>query len=110
MGMAYACADIVLSRAGAGTVFEILAMKKPSLLVPLEKQSRGDQKENAAYFFNKGLCHVAFEGDLDDLSTLLNATLSDKELKENLLTSAFSKGNESVLRELTAFIDDVKRT
>ena len=57
MGMAYACADLVISRAGAGTVFELLALKKPSILVPLEGQTRGDQVENAAYFHRPGQTH-----------------------------------------------------
>lgn len=51
----FALADVVLSRAGANAVFELLALKKPALLIPLSKSStRGDQLRNAAYFENKG--------------------------------------------------------
>ena len=50
MASAYACADLVLSRAGSNTVFELIALGKPALLVPLEHASRGDQAENARYF------------------------------------------------------------
>lgn len=50
-----ACADIALSRAGANAVFEFLALKKPSVLVPLPRSaSRGDQILNASYFERKG--------------------------------------------------------
>lgn len=48
-------ADIVLSRAGANAVFELLALKKPALLIPLPRaSSRGDQAQNAEYFEKKG--------------------------------------------------------
>ncbi len=51
----FALADVVLSRAGANAVFELLALNKPSVLVPLSKSStRGDQLLNAAYFQKKG--------------------------------------------------------
>lgn len=51
----FAMSDIVLSRAGANAVFELLALKKPSVLVPLPlSASRGDQILNAGYFQKKG--------------------------------------------------------
>ena len=39
MGSAYACADLVLSRAGSNTVFELLALKKPAVLVQIGRAS-----------------------------------------------------------------------
>lgn len=44
-------ADIVLTRGGATSLFELLAMKKPHVIIPLSKAvSRGDQVHNARYF------------------------------------------------------------
>jgi UDP-N-acetylglucosamine--N-acetylmuramyl-(pentapeptide) pyrophosphoryl-undecaprenol N-acetylglucosamine transferase len=55
----FALADVVLSRAGANTVFELLALNKPSVLVPLSKAStRGDQLLNASYFQKKGYARM----------------------------------------------------
>ena len=52
----YAAADIMISRAGATAVFEILALKIPALLIPLPKScSRGDQILNAGLFQIKRL-------------------------------------------------------
>ena len=63
----FALADVIISRAGATTLFELLALKKPSLLIPLSrKASRGDQILNARSFENQKLCLVLQE---DDLST-----------------------------------------
>jgi len=51
----YALADIVVSRAGANTLFELLAMSKPNLLIPLPSStSRGDQILNAESFMLQG--------------------------------------------------------
>jgi len=61
-----AAADIVVSRAGANTIFELLALKKPNLLVPLsKKQSRGDQILNAASFEAQGFSQVLQEEQLN---------------------------------------------
>ena len=100
MGMVYACADLVLARAGAGTVFELLALKKPSLLVPLEGQTRGDQAENAAYFQQKGLCRVLKQNLLFTLPQAVDEAFLDEEMKVRLQTSDFCQGNENILREL----------
>lgn len=58
-------ADIILSRAGANLIFEILALKKPNLLVPLSrKSSRGDQILNAESFKNAGFSEVLEEEEI----------------------------------------------
>lgn len=58
--------DIVISRAGSGAIHEILAMKKPMLLIPLSKNiSRGDQIENAKLFKELGYADVLEENDYD---------------------------------------------
>lgn len=61
----FACADILVSRAGATTMFEILAMKKPALFIPLPKNaSRGDQILNARSFQNNGYSDMLLEESL----------------------------------------------
>ncbi|MBR5799920.1 MAG: undecaprenyldiphospho-muramoylpentapeptide beta-N-acetylglucosaminyltransferase [Lachnospiraceae bacterium] len=69
----FALADVVVSRAGANSICEILALKKPNLLIPLSaKSSRGDQILNAKSFESQGFSIVI---DDDDLSPEL---LADK--------------------------------
>lgn len=61
----YAMADVVVARAGATTLFELLALRKPNLLIPLSLEaSRGDQVQNAASFADRGFSHVLAEADL----------------------------------------------
>ncbi len=100
MGGAYACADIVVARAGAGTVFELLALKKPSLLIPLEGATRGDQKENADYLSKRGLCRVLEQSNLAALATEIENTYRDEGLKERLAESNYGGGNARILAEL----------
>lgn len=64
-----AAADVVVSRAGANTLFELLLLGKPCLLVPLSRRaSRGDQIENAAYARERGFCLVIDEEALEPAS------------------------------------------
>jgi UDP-N-acetylglucosamine--N-acetylmuramyl-(pentapeptide) pyrophosphoryl-undecaprenol N-acetylglucosamine transferase len=60
----FAVTDFVVSRAGANSLFEFLALRKPMLLVPLELGSRGDQVINAEAFARSGWAHVLREKDL----------------------------------------------
>ncbi len=68
----FALADVVVSRAGANSIFEFLALRKPMLLIPLEQGSRGDQVINAESFAEKGWARILLERDLD-AQTLLAA-------------------------------------
>jgi len=66
-----ALADLILSRAGANAICEFLALRKPSLLIPLSlKASRGDQILNAKSFEKQGFSLVLKEEDLTGASLL----------------------------------------
>ena len=103
MPSAYAAADIALSRAGAGAAFELIALKKPTLFVPLEnKRTRGDQAENAAYFEARGLAKVLREKDLTpaSLQGALFSLAEDEALKKALGESDITSGNAAILAEI----------
>ncbi len=106
MGGAYACADVVVARAGAGTLFELLALKKPSLLIPLEGATRGDQKENASYLLERGLCRVLPQSKLNTLAEEIQATFEDEDLKKRLNESNFDGGNGRILQEIRTALRD----
>ncbi|MBQ8342674.1 MAG: UDP-N-acetylglucosamine--N-acetylmuramyl-(pentapeptide) pyrophosphoryl-undecaprenol N-acetylglucosamine transferase [Clostridia bacterium] len=100
MGGAYACADVVLSRAGAGALFEIIALKKPSVLVPLSRASRGDQIQNAAYFRDKGLCRVLPQDNLTKIVPEIKKAFADTELFIRLQEHEEINGTENILAEI----------
>lgn len=61
----FAMADVVISRAGANAICELLALKKPNILIPLPAtSSRGDQLLNARSFEAQGFSIVLDEDDL----------------------------------------------
>ena len=59
-----AAADVVVSRAGANSIFELLALRKPMLLIPLKSGSRGDQLDNAESFARNGWARILVEASL----------------------------------------------
>ena len=62
-----AVADVVVARAGANSIYELLVTRKPHLLIPLTTvASRGDQVENAEVMRQQGYSRVLEEGDMTD--------------------------------------------
>ncbi|MBQ8292004.1 MAG: UDP-N-acetylglucosamine--N-acetylmuramyl-(pentapeptide) pyrophosphoryl-undecaprenol N-acetylglucosamine transferase [Clostridia bacterium] len=100
IGELYAAADCLVSRAGAGAVFEAIALKKPTLFIPLEGPTRGDQLQNAKYFADKGLCRILRQRDLANLPQAIDTLFADKALKNRLLQSDFHAGNAVILNVL----------
>lgn len=75
----YAASSIVVSRSGANSLYEILALGKPHVLIPLSKQaSRGDQIQNAGYFAGLGISRVIADEELS-VNTLSKGLQDVKE-------------------------------
>jgi len=89
----FAMADIVISRAGANSICELLALRKPNLLIPLSaKSSRGDQILNAKSFEAQGFSMVI---DDDDLSPqLLTEKVLELYFTRQTYIDAMSKSNQ----------------
>lgn len=69
----FAASDLIISRAGANAICEILALRKPNILIPLSMAaSRGDQILNAASYEKQGFSKVIPEESLNS-STLISA-------------------------------------
>ena len=103
MGLVYSCTDVAVSRCGSNTANELIALKIPSLFIPLEnKRSRGDQVKNAEYFKNKKLCRVLKESELTEQKLIENiyALLNDTKLKKALDETSVKCGNEKILKEI----------
>jgi len=61
---AYAIADLIVSRAGSGSIFEIAACQKPSILIPLPEAAQDHQVKNAYAYAQTGACLVIEEVNL----------------------------------------------
>lgn len=83
----FAAADLVVSRAGANAICEILALRKPNILIPLPAAaSRGDQILNAESFERQGYSVVLKEEDLS-LASLMQAIESVMEKKKDYIST-----------------------
>ena len=78
----FALADLVISRAGANSICELLALHKPNILIPLSANaSRGDQILNAQSFEKQGFSVVIEEEIItpDKLLNIINETYKNKD-------------------------------
>lgn len=103
-------ADYIVSRAGANSIFEFLALKKPTLLIPLSKKaSRGDQILNANSFQKEGYSLMIEEESLKD-NALYEKILELKERKVELIkkmeNSKLQNGVDSIVGIL---MDSIKK-
>lgn len=58
IGSVYKTAEFVVGRSGANTFFELIALQKPALLIPLPWSANGEQKEHAEFFKKQGIGEV----------------------------------------------------
>lgn len=104
MADAYACADIILSRAGANALCELLALRKPALLIPYPLEaSRGDQVMNAESFEKRGLSHVLDQKDMtpDSLVKAIVKLYHDRgNLYEAMAKEPTANGVDNVLEQI----------
>ena len=91
----FAATDLVVSRAGANVIFELLALKKPNLLIPLSiKASRGDQILNANSFMKKNYSVVLLEEDQDKNPDLFFKKLNELKNRKDEMIEAMKNSTE----------------
>ena len=97
-----AAADIVVSRAGANTIFELLALNKPNLLIPLSRAaSRGDQILNAVSFEKQGFSKVLREEEIDALYDSLIKLYEERDkYARRMREQKHKEGNSKVMAEI----------
>lgn len=102
----FAASEIVISRSGANALYEILALEKPHVLIPLsQRASRGDQVQNARYFQQQGISVVVNQESLspDTLLAAVNevsmySTQIIKKIKGLAIESATMKIVDIILK------------
>ena len=104
MADAYACADVLVSRAGSNALCEILAVRKPALLIPYPKgASRGDQLLNAESFRVRGFSHVLLQEDMNSETLVreVERLYHDRgALYEAMATEPTGNGVDNVLEQI----------
>ena len=103
----FALADVVISRAGANSICELLALRKPNLLIPLPAaSSRGDQILNARSFEAQGYSMVMNDDDLSP--ALLTEKITELYFTRQTYIEAMSRSNQ--LHAVKAITDLIEET
>ncbi len=101
---AYLAADVVIARAGAGSLSELAAMGKACILIPSPNVAEDHQTKNALAFVKKEAALLVKETEisnlLDALQELLNAPEMRKKLETNILKLAMIGATESIVNEI----------
>jgi len=102
----FALADIVISRAGANAICELLALQKPNLLIPLSKNaSRGDQILNARSFEEQGFSMVLEEEELTK-EALLEAIHTLYQERESFTDAMKASGQQDSVATIIRLIQE----
>ena len=102
----FALADIVISRAGANAICELLALRKPNLLIPLSaKASRGDQILNARSFERQGFSMVLEEEELSE-ETLVSSVHTLYENRGTFIDAMRDSGQHNSIDTIINLIEE----
>lgn len=104
----FAAADIVISRAGANAICELLALRKPNILIPLSAAaSRGDQILNAESFEHQGYSYIIKEENLSN-ETLLSAVNHVVEHQKNYVEAMKNSKQNDAVETILSLIEEVR--
>ncbi|AYL97204.1 undecaprenyldiphospho-muramoylpentapeptide beta-N-acetylglucosaminyltransferase [Mucilaginibacter celer] len=111
MDLAYAAADIIISRAGAGTIAELCVIKKPVILVPSPNVAEDHQTKNALALVHENA--AVFVADRDAEAKLVDRALElladrdlQKKLSNNIAQMAMPNADETIAKELIQIISN----
>lgn len=94
IGNVFYSSDFVVSRCGAHTIYELMMLKKPSLLIPIPWSNRNEQEKNAEMLVDLGLAEILPQEKLEKGKLLEEITEFSNNLnKYRLISDAFVKEN-----------------
>ncbi|KAL4633148.1 hypothetical protein ACB092_04G101000 [Castanea dentata] len=111
MDLAYAAADLIISRAGAMTCSEILATGKPSILIPSPNVAEGHQFRNASLLADLADCKVITEDELDSttLAIAIEEILGDEskmaDMSERALKAAKPNASAEIAQHILSLVN-----
>jgi len=106
----FAMSDVIISRSGANSVYEILALAKPHIFIPLPlSASRGDQIHNANYFKKLGISLVIDEAQLTKdslLQALTEISLTKEQRIRKIKNLNVTSGTENIVKLISKTVLD----
>jgi UDP-N-acetylglucosamine--N-acetylmuramyl-(pentapeptide) pyrophosphoryl-undecaprenol N-acetylglucosamine transferase len=115
MATAYSAADLLISRAGAGSISEFCLLQKPVILVPSPNVSEDHQTKNALALVNKNAALYVKDAEAKD--TLLDKAIEAvnqpellKNLSKNIAELAFTDSANVIAKEVIKLAEKYKET
>lgn len=111
MDLAYACADLVVARAGAGTISELCLLGKAAILIPSPNVAEDHQTKNAMALVNKNAACMLRDSDAEEkladvVEQLFNDDVKIADLKKNIASLAIQDSDEKIAREVLKVIEN----
>ena len=112
MDLAYAAADIIISRAGASSVSELCIVGKPTIFIPSPNVAEDHQSKNAQAIVEKHGAIAIKESELESFSIVFETLLKDKgkqeSLSENIHELALPNATSDIVNEIEKLIENNK--
>ena len=110
MDMAYAAADVIISRAGASSVSELCIVGKPVIFIPSPNVAEDHQTKNANAIVEKGGAMLIQEADLEvdfenKFSQVVNSKEKQEELGENIKKLALVNATKDIADEVEKLLE-----
>jgi UDP-N-acetylglucosamine--N-acetylmuramyl-(pentapeptide) pyrophosphoryl-undecaprenol N-acetylglucosamine transferase len=110
MDMAYAAADVIISRAGASSVSELCIVGKPVIFIPSPNVAEDHQTKNANAIVEKGGAMLIQESDLEvdfenKFSQIANSKEKQQELGENIKKLALANATKDIADEVEKLLN-----
>ncbi len=113
MDMAYACADLLVSRAGAIAIAEIVAVRKPAIYIPLPSAAEDHQTQNALTLVEKDAGVLIRESEANEtIADIIITWMKDagkrKQMSENLAFFDHPDATEAIVKQLIILLQGGK--
>lgn len=107
MAVVLAASDLVVSRAGAGTIAELIRTETPAILVPYPQAADNHQAANARHLKSEGAGWMVEQSRLSELGDRVLALLSDETRREQARQALQRLNQEDPLMSLVADLEDL---
>lgn len=99
-------ASLIVSRAGASTISEILGLRKPAIIIPSPNVTGNHQYLNASILYKEGCCEMIEEKELtkEKLYLIINKILTNYKYKKEIITNIDNNYNKNSLQDFINMI------
>ncbi len=109
MDVAYAAADFIISRAGAGSISELCIVGKPTIFIPSPNVAEDHQTKNAQAVVDKNAAILIKEKDSDIFQTVFKELLENEDkqftLSENIKKLALPNATKNIVNEVEKLLN-----